>query len=160
MEARRLKRFRNLFQGGLRTRILGWIFIPTMIILAAVALINFYAYQQATTEQVLARDQELTRLSAAQLGTEIKTYANLLDSLTRLAAFQENDLGAVQAALNEARNRLVVFDGGVVVLDNFGVVRAAVREQPIQVGRGLVRPGFLPPDCTGDPACFFKRPAS
>ncbi len=124
----------RLRKGGLRVRILSWIFVPTVIILAAVALVIFYAYQQVTVDLVRVRDQELTRLFASQLGTDIKEYPALLVSLSRMAEFQENDQQVVQAALHEARNRLVVFDGGVVVLDNFGTLLAAAPGRPQAVG--------------------------
>jgi nitrate/nitrite-specific signal transduction histidine kinase len=125
---------RATLRSGLRTRILTWIFIPTAIILALVALVNFYAYQRVTTDLVDARDQELTRLSASQLGAELKEYPVLLDSFARQAGFQAGDARQAAAGLLEARNRLVVFDGGVVVLDSFGRLLAAEPERPGDLG--------------------------
>nr|NIO70993.1 hypothetical protein [Anaerolineae bacterium] len=52
--------------GSLRTKIIAWSFVPTMIILVAVAVVIFYAYQQVTEDLVLERNQELTRLTAGQ----------------------------------------------------------------------------------------------
>ena len=58
----------------LRTKIIGWSFVPTAIILAAVALVNFYAYQQVTEDLVIQRDRELTRLSASQMASDLGQY--------------------------------------------------------------------------------------
>ena len=103
--------------GSLATKILAWFFIPTAIILIVVALVNYYAYQQVTEELVIARDQELTRLSAGQLATELAEFTELLDSLARTAAIYQADPAAQRDALIGARNRLAVFDAGALILD-------------------------------------------
>ena len=36
--------------GSLRTKIIAWSFVPTMIILVAVAVVIFYAYQEVTVK--------------------------------------------------------------------------------------------------------------
>ena len=64
--------------GSLGTKIIVWFFVPTAIILIAVALVTFFAYQQVTEELVIERDQELTRLAARQLSGDLETYTNLL----------------------------------------------------------------------------------
>ena len=63
---------------SLRTKIIAWSFVPTAIILLAVALVTYYAYQQVTEELVFERDQDLTRLSARQLATELAEYSDIL----------------------------------------------------------------------------------
>lgn len=55
---------------SLRNKIIAWSFVPTAIILVAVALISLYAYQRVTESLVMERDRELTRLSARLLETE------------------------------------------------------------------------------------------
>jgi hypothetical protein len=59
------------FKGSLRSKIIAWSFIPTAIILVAVALVSLYAYQRVTENLVIERDRELTRLSATLLATEL-----------------------------------------------------------------------------------------
>ena len=61
---------------GLRRKIIAWSFVPTAIILLAVALITFTAYQQVTEDLVIERDRELTRLTAIQLAAEVTEYAD------------------------------------------------------------------------------------
>jgi hypothetical protein len=51
----------------LRFRILAWAFVPTAIILFAVALVIFLAYQNVVEEQVIGTNRENIRLSANQL---------------------------------------------------------------------------------------------
>ena len=60
----------------MRKKIIVWSFIPTAIILAAVALVSLYAYQRVTENLVIERDRELTRLSARLLAAELATYTD------------------------------------------------------------------------------------
>jgi nitrate/nitrite-specific signal transduction histidine kinase len=116
--------------GSLRTKIIAWSFVPTMIILGVVAVVIFYAYQQVTEDLVIERNQELTRLTAGQFTAEMKEYADLLDTEARTSDIYGNDPVAQRDALKGASNRLAVFDGGVLILDTFGTVVAAEPERP------------------------------
>ncbi len=120
---------------SLRTKIIGWSFVPTAIILAMVALVNFIAYRQVTADLVIERDQELTRLSAGQLISSLNEYANLLTSVARTADVYGGMPEDQQAALERAHNRLVIFDGGVVILDTYGTVVAADPPRPDALGQ-------------------------
>lgn len=62
--------------GSLRNKIIAWSFVPTAIILVAVALVSLYAYQRVTENLVIERDRELTRLSAQLLATELASYTD------------------------------------------------------------------------------------
>jgi nitrate/nitrite-specific signal transduction histidine kinase len=66
---------------SLRTKIIGWSFVPTAVILAIVAWATFNAYQQVTEDLVIERDQELTRLLANELAREMGKYIELLSML-------------------------------------------------------------------------------
>jgi nitrate/nitrite-specific signal transduction histidine kinase len=116
--------------GSLRTKIIAWFFIPTTIILVAVALVTFYAYQQVTEELVIERDQELTRLSASQLAANLGEYTEILSTLARSVGLHASDLTAQRDMLKAARNRLAVFDGGVMIFNTFGIVIAVEPEGP------------------------------
>ena len=120
---------------SLRTKIIAWSFVPTAIILVAVALVTYYAYQQVTTELVFERDQDLTRLSARQLATELAEYSDILVTEARVVgSFGENS-AAQDAAIERAHNRLVVFDGGVLILNTYGTVIATEPERPEIIGQ-------------------------
>ena len=124
--------FRNQ---GLRTKIIAWSFVPTLIILAAVALVTYLAYQSVTDDLVLAKDQEVTRLSASQLSSEMKSYTDLLTEIANSSDLHQSDPIRKQGALQNVSNRLVIFDGGVVILDNFGVLVAALPERADELGQ-------------------------
>ncbi len=111
--------------GGLRAKIIAWSFVPTAIILTAVALVGFYAYQQVTETLTIESSREVARLSAGQLGAELSEYSDTLTALARTADIYENDAARRRAALARASNRLVIFDAGAILLDNYGTVVAA-----------------------------------
>ena len=115
----------RLLRRSLRVKIIAWFFVPTAIILLAVALVNFYAYQDVTEDLVIERDRDLTRLSAGQLTTELEEYINLLSDVARTALVHYDDPAAQQEILTQAGPQLVVFDGGVFILDTFGTVAAS-----------------------------------
>jgi nitrate/nitrite-specific signal transduction histidine kinase len=121
--------------GSLRTRIIVWFFIPTAIILVAVALVTFYAYQQVTEELVIERDQDLTRLSASQLVVNLGEYTDILSTLARSVSLHPGDLTAQRDMLKAASNRFAVFDGGVMIFNTFGIVIAVEPESSEVLGQ-------------------------
>jgi nitrate/nitrite-specific signal transduction histidine kinase len=106
----------------LRNRILIWSFVPSTIILFAVAVTIYFAYQSVTEDLVVGRNQQLTHLSAGQLSADLSTYADTLTTITRSADMYSGDPARQSAALKRAVNQLLVFDGGVLVLDPPGNV--------------------------------------
>jgi nitrate/nitrite-specific signal transduction histidine kinase len=120
---------------GLRTKIIAWSFFPTLVILATVALVTYAAYQNVIDDLVLAKDQELTRLSASQLSAELRAYTDLLTEIANTSDLRQADPALQRAALERFSNRLVVFDGGVLILDNFGVLVAALPKRPEDLGQ-------------------------
>ena len=98
----------------LRTKIIAWFFVPTAIILLAVALVTFVSYQQVTEDLVLERDQELVRLSASQLASELTLPTDFLTTLARRLHAYLYYPPALRLTLVRASNELTMFDGGVV----------------------------------------------
>jgi PAS domain S-box-containing protein len=125
----------RLRHSKLRTRIIAWSFVPTAIIMLAVALTTYYAYQRVTEELVVGRNRDVTRLSAGQLSADLSGYSDTLASLARTPELSSGDPPQQAAALRQASNRLVVFDAGVVVLDQRGRVVAAEPERPDIIGQ-------------------------
>ena len=68
---------------SLRVKIIAWFFVPTALILIAVAVTNFFAYQDVTADLVIERDQDLTRLSASQLSTSFGEFTEALEQVGR-----------------------------------------------------------------------------
>ena len=125
----------SLPRRSLRVKIIAWFFVPTAIILVAVALVTFFSYQQVTEDLVIERDQDVTRLSAGQLVTELTEYTNILADIARTTASSQNDPTAQQDSLERASRQSVVFDSGVFVLDTFGTVVAAEPQRPEILGQ-------------------------
>jgi nitrate/nitrite-specific signal transduction histidine kinase len=119
-----IRRWQNIRWRGLRTRIITWSFVPTALILFAVAWATFSAYQQVTQDLVMERNQELARLSAGQLERSLGEYSALLESVARTADMTTMQPATQSAGLSSAAGRLSVFDGGIVILDHFGAVDA------------------------------------
>ena len=121
---------RPVWWRSIRTRIIAWSFIPTAIILVAVALVTFYAYQRVTEDLVVQRNREVTRLSASQLATGLQEYAQVLDGLARLPDLASGVPATQRAALSAAGNRLAAFDAGAVVLDSHGAFVGSLPVRP------------------------------
>lgn len=125
----------SLLVTSLRTKIIVWCFVPTAIILVAVALLTFYAYQDVTEDLVIERDQDLTRLSADQLATELLEFTDILGDVARMPAISQSDPAALRQALAGVGGPAAAFDGGIVVLDTFGKVVAVEPERPELLGQ-------------------------
>ncbi len=119
----------------LRRRILAWSLVPTALILFAVAVVAVYAYGRVTEQQAIQRNQELARLSSANLAAEINQFALDLGSLTRQSDIAEDQPAQQQKALAAASNKLSIFDGGTVILDPHGTFVAAWPARPSDVGQ-------------------------
>ena len=127
----------------LRTKIITWSFVPTAIILLAVALVTFYAYQKVTEDLVMGRNQQVTRLAAGQLSADLAEHGEILTSLARTSEVHDGSIVEQRLALQRASNRLVVFDGGVVVLNDHGTVTASEPERPELYGQDWSNRGYF-----------------
>lgn len=130
-------------RASLRWRILAWSFVPTTIILLAVALGMFYAYQRVTEDLVVGRNQQLARLSAGQLTADLANYSETLSTLARAADFYQNDPSRQSAALKQHASTLVVFDGGVLVLNQLGQVVATDESRSALLGQDWADRSFF-----------------
>lgn len=122
---------------GLRLKILVWSFVPTALTLVAVGLVSFYAFQTTTRNLLIERNRELVHLLAAQLSAEMEEYADILSDLERWQGFSSSTSDQQQAILSERGSLLGIFDGGVVVTDQHGVVTAAEPPRPELMGADL-----------------------
>ncbi|MHB1415735.1 MAG: cache domain-containing protein [Chloroflexota bacterium] len=122
-------------RSGLRRKIILWSFVPTTLILLAVALVTFFAYQQVTEDLVIGRNRELTRLSAGQVAATLTDYTDTLTTLGRMPGIYRGLPALQRSSLVAAKDRLVVFDGGVVVLDDHGRVSAAEPDREDIIGQ-------------------------
>ena len=110
---------------SLRVKIIAWFFVPTALLLIAVGVTNFFAYQDVTADLVIERDQDVTRLSASQLSTSLGEFTETLAEVGRSLDPSQPPGPSRFPALRTA-GALSVFDGGVVVLDTLGTPVAAL----------------------------------
>ena len=120
---------------SLRIKLIAWFFVPTAIILVAVALVNFYSFQNVTEDLVIERDRDLTQLWAGQLATNFDKFPKVLGDVSHLLGVSRQSASEVQASLSGASPELRIFDSGVVVLDTFGIVTAAHPLRPNIIGQ-------------------------
>ena len=121
--------------GSLRNKLIAWFFVPTAIILVAVALVNFNSYQNVTEDLVIERDRDLTQLWAGQLATNLDRFPKVLSEVSHILGISKQSDANVQASLTGASPKLRIFDGGVIVLDTFGTVTATHPLRPDIVGQ-------------------------
>ena len=128
----------------LRTRILAWSFVPSAVILFAVAVVAVNAYSRVTEQEAVQRNQELARLSAANLAAEISQFSLDLGSLTRQSDIAGGRSARQEAALTAAANKLSIFDAGTIILDAHGILAAAWPKRPADIGKDWAsRPYFV-----------------
>lgn len=120
----------NPVRSRLRSKIIAWSFVPTAITMFVVALTVYFAYRQVTTDLVLKRDEDLTRLSASEVSASFEDYIDRLSVLARLPDIYEGTPGSQRVVLLNSRNSLILFDAGVYLLNNLGQVTAALPENP------------------------------
>lgn len=125
----------RLLTGSLRTKIIAWFFVPTTIILVAVALVNFYSYQKVTEDLVFERNKDLTQLWAGRLAIKVGSFPKLLIEVARTSGLSEPNNPDAQADLVQASSQLSVFDASVLVLDTSGTVTAAYPYRSDLVGQ-------------------------
>lgn len=93
--------YRGSRRGSLQAKIITWAFVPTAIILVAVALVSLISYQRLTESLVVERDHDLTRLSAQYLSAELAAYTD-----------------------PRSKQLLAVFDSAMVMFDAGGKILA------------------------------------
>ncbi len=127
----------------LRTRILLRSFVPTAIILSAVAFTLYFAYQRVTEDLVVGRNQQLTHLSAGELATNLNGYVEGLTAVARSADIAANDPMQQAGALLKASDQLLAFDGGTIILDPLGKIVATEPTQQALIGKDWSNSSFF-----------------
>jgi signal transduction histidine kinase len=117
---------------SLRTKIIAWSFVPTVIILSAVAWFTFYSYQRVIGDLALERDKELIRSKAGQVTQAIGNLVNL----PLVPIVLEIDLDHSAPIEERGRKILIeaphldIFDGGTYFLNQQGTIVVAGPDRP------------------------------
>ncbi len=105
--------------------------ILSVVMLIGVTILTHLTYQTAEVNILIDHDRQVTFLSASRLETELSKFSQVLSTLARKKEILSQDPVVQQQALHDEGYRLADFDGGVVLLDNYGKV---VTSEPVQVG--------------------------
>ena len=122
---------------SLRVKIIAWSFVPTLIILSAVAWFIFYSYQQVIEDLAIKQDWATVQLQTqpvCQVVVDI-TQPVLIQILLQIDTQKEEPLEVrAQNILDQAQD-IGIFDGGVYFLDQQGKVVKTHPEQPELLGQ-------------------------
>ena len=121
-----LKRFWGQSRGG---RILAAVILLAMLGLIGTAAYNYLSYRKAAEELIIERDRQVALLTAVRLRDELDKLADELQALARSQSLYLGLTDRQRLFLRGASQRLSLFDGGVILMDNSGRVRATVPER-------------------------------
>ena len=122
---------------SLQVKIIAWSFVPTVIILSAVAWFTFFSYQKALGDLAIKQAQDIVGTKAGQFTA---AYNNLIGSpivqvLMEIDTQRNMPLEVrAQNILDQAQG-LEIFDGGIYFLDQQGVVFRTQPAQPELIGQ-------------------------
>ena len=122
---------------SLQVKIIAWSFVPTVIILSAVAWFTFYSYQKVTIDQAIKQDRELVLPQAVEIFNGVGNLINpiLLQILGEIDVKHEGTLESrAQNILNQAPG-LEVIDGGIYFVDQQGVIFKTSPDEPGMIGQ-------------------------
>lgn len=122
---------------SLRTKIIAWSFVPTVIIISAVAWFTFYSYQKVIGDLAIKQDRDVVQEKATQATTAI----NQIVTPILLPIFLDTDIlrtGPLEARAENILDHLQgedIFDGGILFLDEKGVIFKTIPERPELIGQ-------------------------
>jgi nitrate/nitrite-specific signal transduction histidine kinase len=122
--------------GSLRTKIITWSFVPTVIILSAVAWFTFFSYQKVIGDLAIRQDREIVQSKAQQIVDALNGLGRAaIVPIFYLDTHYELDLEVrAQNILDQAQG-IEMFDGGIYFLDQHGKVFKTRPAQPELIGQ-------------------------
>lgn len=122
---------------SLRVKIIAWSFVPTLIILSAVAWFTFYSYQRVLGDQAIEQYPELVQPKSRAFNDAVGGLFRGTTVSVLLNIDSNHDLSLEERAQNilEQAQGLEVFDGGVYFLDRQGKVFKTQPPQPEVIGQ-------------------------
>src|SRR5512139_3369284 len=109
---------------SLRVKIIAWSFVPTVIILSAVAWLTFFSYQKVLGDLAIKQDWAIVHSKSIKA---LSAVAALINSSTQRIALDIDTDPALsiesraQNILDHAPN-LNIFDGGIYFVDQQGKI--------------------------------------
>jgi len=122
---------------SLRFKIIAWSFVPTVIILSAVAWFTFFSYQKVLGDLAIKQDWAIVQSKGVQINLAIANLVNpvVLPIILDIDIQKEKPIEVrAQNILDQAKN-LDIFDGGIYFLDQQGKVFKTQPEQNDLLGQ-------------------------
>ena len=134
---------------SLRVKIIAWSFVPTVIILTAVAWFTYFSYQKVLGDLAIKQDWAIVQSKAVQINLAISNLLNpiLLPIILDIDIDKEKPIDVRAQKILDQAKYLDVFDGGIYFLDQQGKVYKTQPPQPELIGQ----------DWSGTPALRFIK---
>jgi nitrate/nitrite-specific signal transduction histidine kinase len=122
---------------SLRVKIIAWSFVPTVIILSAVAWFTFYSYQKVLGDLAIKQDWAIVQSKAMQASLAMSNLVNpiVIPIILDIDIHKELPIEVRAQNILDQTKYLEVFDGGVYFLDQQGKVFKTQPEQPDIIGQ-------------------------
>jgi len=130
-------RMKKYWWNSLRVKIVAWSFVPTVIILSAVAWFTFFSYQKVLGDLAIRQDLEIVHTKVLQVTMAFSTLSNYPLNPIILNIDLNSELSVevrAQNILDQAQG-LEIFDGGIYFLDQHGKIFKTQPEQPELIGQ-------------------------
>lgn len=116
-----------------RRNLIAWILALVMLGLLTIVVYTYQAYRQAATDLIMSRDEQLVILAAARLRDELLNFGEDLDDIVRRDVTTSSNPKLTREA-RESQPRTDVFDAGITLLNDHGVVLATFPHRPEILG--------------------------
>jgi len=122
---------------SLQVKIIAWSFVPTVIILSAVAWFTFYSYQKVLGDLAIREDLAVLDTKIVQAATAINNLINPSLQAIILNVDTDPELSREERAQNilDHTANLDVYDGGIYFVDQHGIVFKSQPERPELIGQ-------------------------
>lgn len=112
-----------------RTHAIAVLVVLILASLLGAATYMYTSYRRATEDLIVQRDQQLALLTTVRLRDEMAQLSNELQALARSQSLYLGLTERQRLFLRGAASRLNIYDGGVILLDSTGRVRATLPER-------------------------------
>jgi nitrate/nitrite-specific signal transduction histidine kinase len=122
---------------SLRVKIIAWSFVPTLIILSAVAWFTFYSYQKVIGDQAIKQEADIVSAKFMDVTDALgRLFDPVILPFLRDILYYNPDPIAVRAQnIFDLADEQEIFDGGIYILDPQGKVYRSWPEQPDLYGQ-------------------------
>lgn len=128
---------RKKWWNSLRVKIIGWSFVPTVIILSAVAWFTFYSYQTVLGDLAIKQDGAIVQSRTEPLFDVFfnLTNSSLVRVILQIDTHKEEPLEIRARYILDHAEGIDIFDGGIYFVDPQGKVVTTHPEQPELLGQ-------------------------